>query len=165
MRFDPEIDGPRPALPNPTDIGPSPVDGPGFVTAAEAWVGYRRGLIDPEAYGVDAGVPDMRGASFIFDKVVQEVAHRFGDELLLWDSWGRIGRPNRAADELDTAWLDPIAELLLAADRDDEQAERALLDRYRTDDGLRVSDVVRQASPYGEAPIDVRLGSLERRSR
>jgi hypothetical protein len=165
VRFDPEIASARPSLPIPTDIGPSEVDGPGFVTAAEAWVGYRRGRIEPDGYGAEPGVPRLRGASFIFDKVLQEVAGRFGQELLLWDSWGRIGTPSREVRELDAVWLDPIAEMLITADRGDEQAERALLDRYRTDLGLRVGDVVRQLSPYGDPAVDVRIGWRDRRSR
>ena len=164
VRFDPEIDSARLSLPTPTDIGPSSVDGPGFVTVAEAWVGYRRGRIDPDAYGVEPGVPGLRGASFIFDKVLQEVAHRFGLELLLWDSWGHIGTPNRVVSNIDADWLDPIAEMLLAADHGNEQAERVLLDRYRTHDGLRASEVIRQASPYGDPPVDVRIGSRYRPS-
>ena len=39
VRFDPEIDAPRPSLPTPMDIGPCRLDSTGFVTAAEAWVG------------------------------------------------------------------------------------------------------------------------------
>ena len=27
----------------------------------------------------------------MFNEVIYEVAHRFGDELLLWDVWGRSG--------------------------------------------------------------------------
>ena len=39
VRFDSEVDAPRPSLPTPMDIGPCRLDGTGFVTAAEAWVG------------------------------------------------------------------------------------------------------------------------------
>ena len=69
------------------DIEPSRLDSTGFVTAAEAWVGYRRGTIDPATYGVGPEVPGFRGPFFLFDEVIFEVAHRFGDELLLWDGW------------------------------------------------------------------------------
>ncbi len=157
VRFDPEVDSPRPSLPTPMDIGMCRLDGGGFVTAAEAWVGYRRGQTDADIYGVGPEVPGFRGPFFLFDEVIYEVAHRFGDELLLWDGWGRIGEPARTIDETDAAWLDPIADLLIAADRGNLDAERSLLERYRNDDGLHPGPVIQQASPYGDEPIEVRL--------
>ena len=39
-----------------------------------------------------------------------------------------------ARHESDAAWLDPIADLLIAADRGDVDAERSLLEQYRTDE-------------------------------
>ena len=156
-RFDPEIEAPRPEVPTPTDLGHAPLDGPGFVTAAQAWLGHRSGDLDPATYGVDPELPLLAGDRFLFDEVIHEVAHRFGDELLLWDGWGRMGEPGQAVDEADAAWLDPIAELLLDADRGDEEAERALLERYRIDDGLHPGHTVIQASPHGDPPITVDL--------
>lgn len=162
VRFDPELDGPRPSLPTPMDIGPCSIDGTGFVTAAEAWLGYRRGQIDAQTYGVGPEVPGFRGAFFLFDEVIYEVAHRFGDELMLWDGWGRIGEPDRPVTDSDAAWLDPIAELLIAADRGELDAERTLHERYRADEGLHPGPVIRQASPYGDEPIDVPLRPYEK---
>jgi hypothetical protein len=160
VRFDSEVDAPRASLPTPMDIGPSPLDGTGFVTAAEAWVGFRRGWIDAGTYGVGPEVPGFRGPFFLFDEVIFEVAHRFGDELLLWDGWGRVGEPDRTISEPDAAWLDKIGDLLIASDGGDLDAERTLLQRYRSDDGLRPGPSVLQASPYGDEPIEV---SLQRR--
>jgi hypothetical protein len=157
VRFDAELEGSRPALPTPMDIGPGALDGTGFVTAAQAWLGHRRGQVDADTYGVGPEVPGFRGPFFLFDEVIFEVAHRFGDELLLWDGWGRVGDPDRIVDERDAAWLDPVAELLVAADGGDLDAEWSLLERYRSDGGLHPGPVVRQASPYGDPPIEVPL--------
>ncbi len=157
VRFDSEIDAPRPSLPTPMDVGVCPLGSTGFVTAAQAWVGYRRAEIDADTYGVGPEVPGFRGPFFLFDEVIIEVAHRFGDELLLWDGWGRIGEPDRTVTEDDAAWLDPIAELLVAADLGDLDAERSLLERYRDDAGLHPGPVIQQASPYGDDPIEIRL--------
>jgi hypothetical protein len=96
----------------------------------------------------------------LFDEVIFEVAHRFGDELLLWDGWGRVGEPDRTISEPDAAWLDTIGDLLIASDGGDLDAERTLLQRYRSDDGLRPGPSVLQASPYGDEHIEV---SLQRR--
>jgi hypothetical protein len=60
--------------------------------------------------------------------VVQEIAHRFGDEMLLWDDWGMCQGPG--SDDDDTADVDELAALLVAADAGDLDAERRLLDRY-----------------------------------
>jgi hypothetical protein len=118
-RFDPEIDAPRPTLPSPMDIEHSDLSGTGFVTAAQVWLGYRQGNLDADSYGVDPNVPVLRGQRFMFDEVIHEVAHRFGDELLLWDTWGRMGEPGSPVDEADARWIDDIAHLLTAADEGD----------------------------------------------
>ena len=157
QRFDSELEEPRPALPTPMDIGHCAVDGTGFVTAAQVWLSYRRGEIDPETYGVDPSVPVLRGERFIFDEVIYEVAHRFGDELLLWDAWGRIGEPGEPVSASDAAWIDGIADLLVTSDRGDAAAEQELLHRYRTDDGLHPGAVVIQVSPYGDPPVEAKL--------
>jgi len=159
QRFDAEIEAPTPALPTPLDMGTAPIGGTGFVTAAQAWSAYRSGDLDVDTYGVDPDLPLFAGPRFVFDEVIYEVAHRFGDELLLWDGWGRIGEPGTPVSDEDAAWIDPIAELLLAADAGDEEAERRLLARYREDDGLHPGPTIQQASPSGKPPITVELAA------
>ena len=65
-----------------------------FDSAARVWSAYRAGTIDPDVYGVDPGLP-IRGAWFIHDYVLQELAHRQKDELLLWDELRRDDRRHR----------------------------------------------------------------------
>ncbi|GAA2613251.1 transglutaminase-like domain-containing protein [Dactylosporangium fulvum] len=113
-------------------------DVPQFVTAAQAWDAHRRGLLDADTYGVSPFLP-FRGHQFLLDSVLLEVAHRQRDELLLWDQWGAI--TDRVADEL--------AAMLLAADRGDTSAERALAERYGTDPDLRFDGRVHCMSPSG----------------
>ncbi|MEL6985749.1 MAG: transglutaminase domain-containing protein [Actinomycetota bacterium] len=156
-RFDPEVDAPTPALAAPEDMHWDELDGTGFVTAAQVWAAYRAGDLDPATYGVDPDIPLFAGPRFVFDEVIYEVAHRFGDELLLWDGWGRIGEPGSPVSAEDAEWLDPVAELLLAADGGDIEAEQRLLAHYRADDGLHPGPMIQQASPYGDPPIMVEL--------
>ncbi|MFV0259169.1 MAG: transglutaminase domain-containing protein [Acidimicrobiales bacterium] len=156
-RFDPEVDVGSAALPNPLDIEHGRLDGPGFVTAAQVWLGYRRGDIDADTYGVDPDQPVFRGERFIFEEVIYEIAHRFGDELLLWDTWGRMGEPGSPVTGDDAGWIDDVARLLVAADGGDHGAEQRLYRRYRDDLGLRPGPTVIQASPYGDPPIEVAL--------
>lgn len=156
-RFDAELDGPCPAVPDPTDIGPSRTDQLGFVTAAQVWAGHRRHELAPATYGVDPAIPALHGERFVFDEVIHEVAHRFGDELLLWDSWGRMAQPGDGLSEEAADWLDAIVALLLAADGGDLDAERELLRRYRSDEGLHPGSAVLQLSPFGDPAVRVRL--------
>ncbi|WP_432825369.1 transglutaminase-like domain-containing protein [Dactylosporangium sp. CA-092794] len=113
-------------------------DVPQFITAAQAWTAHRRGLIDADRYGFDPALP-FHGHQFLLDEVLLELAHRQGDEVLLWDQWGAI--TDRTADEL--------AELLLSADRGDFDAERELTKRYESDPSLRLGGRVRCMSPSG----------------
>jgi len=156
-RFDSEVDAARPGLADPMDIAVTSVDASGFVSAAQVWAAYRQGALDPGTYGVDPAMPLFSGPRFIFDEVIYEVAHRFGDELLLWDGWGRIGIPGTPVSDDDCRWMDEVADLLLDADAGDIEAERQLLDRYRADAGLHPGPMVLQASPFGDPPVSVTI--------
>lgn len=156
-RFDPEVGEPLPGLPLPMDMPQAKVSGPGFVSAAQAWAAHRNGLIDAETYGVDPQVPEVRGERFLADEVIYEVAHRFGDELLLWDSWGAIAPPGSGVSAAEADRVDEIAALLLAADGGDLASEQRLLERYRSDDDLHPGRVILQDSPRGDAPLRVEL--------
>ena len=93
-RFDPEFDAPLPRLADPTDMALD-ADTP-FLTAAHVWLGHRAGALDVTRFGVAEGL-GIEGDWFVHAYVIQEVAHRFGDELLLWDQSGRdVGRSHRS---------------------------------------------------------------------
>ena len=146
-RIDPEL------APGRSDFDPEDMAaGPGapFQTAAEVWQGYRAGELDPETYGVFPGSP-FAGPDFIRGYVIFQVAHRFGDELLLWDDWGAT------LDSGDEETIDRLADLLVRADAGDAAAEEELYAWYRSDDRLRPGDSVIQNSPYGNEPIQVSL--------
>lgn len=151
IRFEPEVAAASGRLPQARDI-PA---GNGFHTAAEVWRAHRAGKIDVETYGVDPSIPVARGAWFVRNYVVLEVAHRFGDELLLWDNWGTMAGPG--SDGQDADLVDDVAALLVAADTGDRGAERRLLEWYRADDRLHPGDHVLRVRVPGE---DVVLDSL-----
>jgi transglutaminase superfamily protein len=121
-----------------------------FETAAEVWLAHRAGDLDVSTYGVFPG-SELSGASFVASYVVFEVAHRFGDELLLWDDWSRPDRPV-LPDELDG-----LARLLARADAGDHDAEVALFEQYRSDDRLHPGPSVLRHSPYGSPSVRDRL--------
>jgi hypothetical protein len=106
----------------------------------------------------------IRGPLMIRKYVLSELAHRRGDELLLWDFWADDaafvsdlgGRPLVEAWPGLPSWetapvdlIDEIADLLLAADAGDEAAEHKLASRYADDPRIRLGDVVTCHSPRG----------------
>ncbi len=123
-----------------------------FETAAEVWLASKGGTLDSSTYGVFPG-SDLCGDNFVALYVLYEVAHRYGDELLLWDEWEDPDNPFTVED------TNTLAELLVAADRDGPEAEQALFDHYRSDPRLRPTTTVTRYSPYGQPPV---LESLTR---
>ncbi|CCH32029.1 hypothetical protein ABZ816_26645 [Actinosynnema sp. NPDC047251] len=68
----------------PDDLAPGE-----FLTGGEAWVRYRRGLVDGRDFGV-AGVDHARGPAEISGNVVRDLAALGKRETLNWDEWGRM---------------------------------------------------------------------------
>jgi hypothetical protein len=145
-RFDPEIAEPLPALADPTDI-PAGAESP-FLTAAHAWIAYREQGLDLAHFGVGEGV-GIDGDWFVYDYVIGQVAHRFGDELLLWDTWGAMHGDLADAPAEHLALVDEVTHLLVRADDGDLGAEEELLARYQSDDRLHPGPTIHSASPYG----------------
>ena len=133
---------------------PTGPDSP-FETAAEAWLGWRAGDRDLSTYGVEADPTHLSGPSFVRTYVIFEVAHRYGDELLLWDGWNATETPP------DNVVVDQLADLLVRADAGDEAAETELWARYAEDGRLRPTDQVMTYSPYG---LPVRVTNLQSRT-
>ncbi len=131
-----------------------------FETAAEVWLEHRAGRIDADQYGVDPNIPaPLRGADFVAGYVIFQVAHRYGDELLLWDEW---------TYGTDPTLVDRLANLLVAADAGDQDAERTLYEQYQSEAGLRPGRTITQHSPYGSPPVTVDLitrGAVDRTSK
>ncbi|QEO10301.1 transglutaminase-like domain-containing protein [Protaetiibacter larvae] len=127
----------------------------GFLTAAEVWQLIRAGGADPRSFGVFPTSP-LAGTSFVFDYVIRDIAHRFGEELLLWDVWGgMVGEQDPTPEQ--AAWMDALAALVVAADADDADAEEALAACFHADDRLHPRGHVRQFSPYELPPVEVDL--------
>jgi hypothetical protein len=129
----------------------------GFATAAEVWLAVRSGEADARTFGVHPGSP-FAGSSFVFDYVIRDIAHRSGDELLLWDIWGAM-HGEAAVQEAEARWMDDLARLVVAADAQDAAAAQELARRYARDDRLNPRGRVVQASPYGLPDVEVDLDS------
>ncbi|HKD97339.1 MAG TPA: transglutaminase domain-containing protein [Micromonosporaceae bacterium] len=130
----------------PFDTGNVPRGIDAFATAAEVWTAHRRGEIDVSTFGVDPSLP-FRGETFVRNYVLMELAHRHGDEMLLWDDWGHMRGPGEAPS--DPEFIDELAALLIAADAGDTSAEEDLAHRYGADERLRPGARVVSHSPTG----------------
>lgn len=149
-RFDPELSGPRGSVDDPLDI--STGEGSPFLTAAAAWSSYRHSGASIDDLGVQAGTVEFKGAPFVFGYLIMDVAHRFGDELLLWDFWGAMAMPGH---DLDMELGDQLADLVVRADAGDQHAEQELSNIHATDPRVRPGPHVLQFSPRGEPPCQV----------
>lgn len=158
-RFDPEFAGLASAPPLVGGVDPSdlPLGPSGFLTSAQVWLAHRDGTVDVSRFGVAEGVP-VGGDWFVHGYVIAELAHRLGDELLLWDQWGAMTGDLSTAPPSHLTLIDEVAALLVAADAggaDAEDAEAELEGRYRADDRLRPGTRIRSVGPLGAADVDL----------
>ena len=91
-----------------------------------------------------------------------EIAHRYGDEMLLWDAWGATapgGEPLRDSE------LDTLAGLLVEADGSDpgtaRAAEKELYARYLDDGRLHPGPTVLQYSPLDDCSLEVDINCIQ----
>lgn len=126
---------------DPLDL---PLGPGGLVPAARVWQRYRRGEINVDTYGVFPG-DRYGGAWFVRNYVLLELAHRHGDEMLLWDGFGVMSERLDG----DLGLIDEVAVLLQAADAGDEAAGSRLARWYADDDRLHPGDKVLCFSPRG----------------
>lgn len=158
VRFDPELEvGYAPGFRDPFDVTDIPTGlGSPFETSAQVWLAYRAGALDADSYGVDPESP-LRGPLFVAGYVIAEAAHRHGDELLLWDTWGlmdeQVDLSDSASLQPSLDLLDRVAGLLQAADEEEaacEHAGRAAVELerlYRADPRLHPGTQVHTAVP------------------
>ncbi|MFD8717732.1 transglutaminase-like domain-containing protein [Streptomyces sp. NPDC059629] len=95
----------------PEDLAPSE-----FLTGGEAWIRYRKGLVNPHMFGV-AGVDYAWGPAEISGNAVRDLAALCKREMLPWDEWGLMteayeGRTGHDYDLL----MDAVAETCVGGD-------------------------------------------------
>ncbi len=112
------------------DFDPLDVPHDRFVIAGEAWVQCRTGKADPAKFGIFA----MRGLWFIAGNLVRDLAAFNHMEMLPWDVWGAMIRPDEPLQNDQLALFDRLAALTRAPDA--SFAELRTL--YEGDEHLRV---------------------------
>jgi hypothetical protein len=110
---------------NPLDQPPGE-----FLRAGEAWRRCRAGDADPRIFGIF----DEAGFWFIAMNLVRDFAALNNMEMLPWDVWGPMPRPEEEISPVDLALFDHLAALTVEVDERFGEA-RAL---YQQDARLRV---------------------------
>jgi Transglutaminase-like superfamily len=105
-----------------------------FVIAGDAWAQCRAGEADPSTFGIFA----MRGLWFIAGNLMRDVAALNNMEMLPWDVWGAMIRPDKPLQNDQLALFDRLAAVTRAPDTTFAEL-RAL---YEGDERLRVRTTV-----------------------
>jgi len=81
-----------------------------FWTASQAWIACREGKQDPRAFGITPA--GMSGLWFIAGNLAKDLAALNKMEMLQWDAWSGMPRPNNTMkDKKRLAFFDRIAAL------------------------------------------------------
>jgi hypothetical protein len=105
-----------------------------FVIAGDAWAQWRAGGVDPAKFGIG----ELRGLWFIAGNLVRDAAALNKVEMLPWDVWGTMPRPDEELRDEAVAFFDRLAALTRAPDA----AFAELRPLYDGDDRLRVPPTV-----------------------
>ena len=135
VRVDAQIDAvPRELFKIDFDLLDVPHDR--FVIAGDAWAHCRAGEADPAKFGLS--FLGESGLWFIAGNVVRDAAALNKVEMLPWDVWGAMPRPDEPLSDEQLAFFDRLAALTRAPDASFAEL-RAL---YESDDRLRVPATV-----------------------
>lgn len=107
-----------------------------FLVAGDAWRRCRAGLGDPGKFGLS--LMNEGGYWWIAANLLRDVAALNNVEMLPWDIWGEMLRPDQEPDETQMALFDELAAL--TADPSSDFAE--LMARYQADPRLTVPGTV-----------------------
>jgi hypothetical protein len=108
-----------------------------FIIAGDAWQQCRSGRGDPDNFGLSY-LPGLHGLWFIAGNVVRDFASLNRMEMLPWDVWGAMVRPDEPLKDEQLEFFDKLAALTLTPD----SSFKELRSLYESDDRLRVPPVV-----------------------
>lgn len=107
-----------------------------FIIAGEAWTKCRTGEFDASRFGIFKG--DLRGLWFVAGDIVRDVAALNKLEMLAWDVWGAMPKPNETLTDDLLAFFDRLAALT----RNSDDSFDELRQIYESDERLRVPKTV-----------------------
>src|SRR5262249_38984508 len=107
-----------------------------FLIAGDAWAECREARADPSRFGIFQD--DLRGLWFIAGSLVRDAASLNKMEMLQWDVWGAMPKPNEHLNDEQLAFFDGLAALTREPDAFLEELRRL----YESEDRLRVPGTV-----------------------
>jgi hypothetical protein len=107
-----------------------------FLTASDAWTLCRSGTADANLFGIFNG--NLRGLWFVAAELIRDVAALNKAEVLVWDVWGAMPKPDTTLDDGQLKYFDRLAALT----RDPDASFSELTALYRDDERVRVPPVV-----------------------
>lgn len=94
-----------------------------FLRPAKSWLLCRQGKLDAQKFGIFQ--PQMRGLWFIAGNLVKDVASMQKQELLQWDAWSGMPRPNNSMTNKKTLkFFDELAELMTEPEQNREEIKK-----------------------------------------
>jgi hypothetical protein len=118
------------------DFDPLDVPRDRFVVAGQAWARCRSGEADPASFGLSA--VKEGGDWWIAANLVRDVAALNKVEMLPWDVWGAMPKPDEPIDDESAALFDRLAAITV----DPDFARQPLAEMYESDDRLRVPGTI-----------------------
>jgi len=107
-----------------------------FLTASDAWTLCRSGKADPNLFGIFNG--NLRGLWFVAAELIRDAAALNKAEVLVWDVWGAMPKPDTKLNSRQLVYFDRLAALT----RDPDASFAELTALYRDDEGVSVPPVV-----------------------
>ena len=139
-------------------IGFDPLDVPRdqFVVAHDAWTHVRRGELDEHRFGFSPA--KLTGSWFIAGSLIRDAAALNGVEMLPWDVWGAMAKPQATLTPEQLVFFDRLAQLTAAPDAHVTEL-RAL---FESGDALKPgatvwNDRLQQAEQVDQPPAGVKL--------
>ncbi len=117
-----------------------------FIVGGRAWQMCRNEGADPDSFGIF----DMKGLGFVRGDFIRDVAALNKVELLPWDCWGIIEKPD-LNDPADLAFLDRLGELT-CGDLPDFETVHEL---YRSDPRLRMDGSLNSYTAEGRQTVSL----------
>ena len=101
-----------------------------FLSAGKAWIECRNNGLDSSKFGIFQG--NMRGLWFIAGNLVKDVAALNKMEMLQWDAWGAMPRPNnKLQDKKKLKFFDRLSSLTQDPDSSFKQIHELYADKSK----------------------------------
>ena len=120
----------------PIDFDVTDVPRDRFLIAGDAWARYRAGAADAAKFGLS--MANEAGDWFIAANLMRDAAALNNMEMLVWDVWGAMPKPDNPLSDEHLALFDRLAELTRASDASFAE----LRSLYEGDQRLRVPATV-----------------------